>query len=131
MKSTENIRVVIYAKARSHSIANEDLQIKREDLNAQLQSCRDVAAKSGWEVVGEYPDFQTGGDNQTPQFDKLLNRATQKGDFEKVLVFTLDRITRKVCDFHALVDLFEQNGVTIQSTRDNYNRLTSFLPLIL
>ena len=126
----KKIRVAIYARARSLDQKGEDLQTKREDLESQLQKCREVAQKCGWEIIGEYADFQTRGNNGKPQLEELANRAAQKGDFDKVLVFTLDRIGRKLWYYQTMLDHFKQHGATVESTRDNYHRLVSLIPLI-
>ena len=88
----------------------------------QLLALREVAERSGWEVVEEYVDHGVSGAkgrDQRPAFDNLCNDATRRR-FDVVLAWSVDRLGRSLQhlvtflgDLHAQgVDLYlHQQGV--------------------
>ena len=93
-----------------------------QDPETQLLALREVAERSGWEVVEEYVDHGVSGAkgrDQRPAFDNLCNDATRRR-FDVVLAWSVDRLGRSLQhlvtflgDLHAQgVDLYlHQQGV--------------------
>ncbi len=97
--------------------------IERRDsvsIHAQIDQCRRFAA-------GEYQVYQDAGysgkNTRRPQFEKLMaDIATGKVD--TVVSYRLDRITRNIMDFAALLQLFETHGVKYISATEQLDTST-------
>ena len=93
-----------------------------QDPETQLLALREVAERSGWEVVEEYVDHGVSGAkgrDKRPAFDHLCRDATRRR-FDVVLAWSVDRLGRSLQhlvtflgDLHAQgVDLYlHQQGV--------------------
>lgn len=66
----------------------------KQDTINQLTQLRALAAKLGHEVVVEFEDVITGGTSDRPAFNALFDAAERK-EFELVLFWSLDRLTRE------------------------------------
>lgn len=88
-------------------------------VESQLYDLRELAAKKGFEVVGEYRDCGISGRRaRRPGLDALIAHAHQK-KFSVVLVAAFDRVARSVKHFLALMDEFDSLGVVFISRREN------------
>jgi DNA invertase Pin-like site-specific DNA recombinase len=88
-KAGRGLRVVIYARK-----SNED---KVDSIARQLEQCRAYCAANGWVVVGEYIDEDRSGSKRDvirEQFDAMVARAEQQGDYNAVVVLMHSRFTR-------------------------------------
>lgn len=59
----------------------------------QSRACREEAERRGWDVVEEYRDAVSGTLATRPGLDAMIS-AARRGEFEKVVVFDLDRLAR-------------------------------------
>ena len=66
----------------------------------------------GWYPIGERFDDegQSGASVERPGLEKLFAHI-QKGDIQRVIVYRLDRLARKLMDWTRLVQLFERFNV--------------------
>ena len=83
-------RVAIYARVSTDTQTAEN----------QLRELREVAARSGWEVVEEYIDHGISGAkgrDKRPAFDRLFKDATRK-KFSMVVAWSVDRLGRSLQD---------------------------------
>ena len=82
-------------------------------IDRQRDACRKLAQARGWKIVAEYPDNSVSATNGTrPQWTKMLADA-ERGRFDVILAWALDRITRSMKDTERLVDLAEKTGVRV------------------
>lgn len=97
---------MIYARYSSHSQ-------REESIEGQLRECHDFALKNGLTIIGEYCDRALSGktDNR-PQFQKLI-KDSEKGQFEAVIMYTLDRFARNRYDSAIYKAKLKKNGVRV------------------
>lgn len=100
------MNAVIYARYSSHNQ-------REESIEGQLRECHDFAEKNGFTVVNEYCDRAISGktDNR-PMFQKLI-KDSDKGHFEAVIMYTLDRFARNRYDSAIYKAKLKKNGVRV------------------
>lgn len=86
MDNTQVHRVALYAR-----VSTKD---GRQDTENQLVALREFASRSGWAVVDEYVDHETGGTSKRPQFQRMFQDAGKRA-FDLVLFWSLDRLSRE------------------------------------
>lgn len=70
----------------------------KQTVSNQLNDLREVANRSGWEVIDEYLDVGISGSkgrDKRPEFDRLLKDANRK-KFDGILVWSIDRLGRSL-----------------------------------
>ena len=70
----------------------------KQTVSNQLNDLREVANRSGWEVIDEYLDEGVSGSkgrDKRPEFDRLLKDANRK-KFDGILVWSIDRLGRSL-----------------------------------
>jgi DNA invertase Pin-like site-specific DNA recombinase len=98
-------------------------------LHAQRESCLNYVrsqAHEGWIALDdEYNDPAfSGGNLQRPALQRLLHDIGA-GRVDAVVCYRIDRLTRALTDFARLVDVFEQNNISLVSITENFNTATS------
>ncbi|GGF33389.1 resolvase [Youhaiella tibetensis] len=74
------------------------LEAQQRDIKLFLNNYSEVP----WEIVGEYQDVQSGGDDDRPQLRTALEQCRRVG--AELLVAKLDRLSRKVSFIAQLMD---------------------------
>ncbi len=109
-KSTK--RAAIYARVSTNG----------QSTDAQIQQLRDVAERSGWDVVAEFVDHGISGAkgrDQRPAFDQMCQAAVRR-EIDVVMAWSVDRLGRSLqhlvgflSELHAArVDLYlHQQGI--------------------
>lgn len=98
------MKAVIYARYSSHNQ-------REESIEGQLRECKEYAAKNDITIVGEYIDRAISGKtDQRPSFQKMIADSA-KGQFEAVLMYTLDRFARNRYDSAIYKAMLKKNGV--------------------
>lgn len=97
---------------------------KGQDPELQLRELRARGQMSGWEIIGEYVDRGVSGARERrPELDRLM-RDANRGAFEAVAVWKLDRFGRSLRHLvNALAEL-EARGIAFVSLRDNIDLST-------
>ena len=70
----------------------------KQTVSNQLNDLREVANRSGWEVIDQYLDegiSWSKGRDKRPEFDRLLKDANRK-KFDGILVWSVDRLGRSL-----------------------------------
>ena len=70
----------------------------KQTVSNQLNDLREVANRSGWEVIDHYLDEGISGSkgrDKRPEFDRLLKDANRK-KFDGILVWSIDRLGRSL-----------------------------------
>lgn len=118
-----NIRAAIYTRVSTDEQATEgySLQVQEEYL-------RDFAKRQGWDIYltdGKiYTDDMSGYSLERPSLKKLLTDAKLK-KFDIVLIYKIDRFSRKLKDLLNLVDELDNYDVALRSATEPYDTTTS------
>ncbi|MGV0603366.1 recombinase family protein [Mycolicibacterium sp. XJ1904] len=93
----------------------------------QLQSCQELCAQRGYEVIGVAEDLDVSAGSTSP-FDRpqlgdwLTNRL---GEFDVLVVFRMDRIVRRLLDLADLIRWCQTHSVALVSTSEAFLDLTA------
>ncbi len=85
---------------------------------AQLRICMDTAASFAWRVVDHFQD--SGQSSETlarPEMQRLMACVELK-QFEHLVVYSIDRLTRRLTDFARLMELFDGSAVKLTVVTD-------------
>lgn len=90
----------IYARISSDQ-SGEGLGVQR-----QLEDCRNLAAQRGWVVTGEYVDNDVSAysGKTRPSYERMLVDIAE-GRVDAVLVYHLDRLTRRPVELEHFIDV--------------------------
>ena len=106
------VRAVIYARF-SCSAQNEC------SIEGQLKDCHAFAKRCGFLVVGEYIDRALSGrSDDRADFQRMIEDS-RRGEFERVIVWKLDRFARNRYDSAMYKYKLKQNGVSVCSAMEN------------
>lgn len=104
---------VIYAR---FSTKNQ----KETSIDAQINACRKYASENNLKVIKEYIDREKSATTIEKREDlQELIADSAKGEFSKVLVFSLDRFSRNVRDYLNLEHDLKENGVSLYSLQEH------------
>lgn len=109
-----DVKTAIYMRVSTES----------QDLDAQEQAISIFLGQKG--IINEirYSDqAYSGKDTDRPQFKQLLNDIKQ-GNIERLIVWKLDRLSRKLGDLIKLLDEFKEYGVKVISVHENIDMTT-------
>jgi len=108
-------------RARCYLRVSTDEQAKEGfSLAAQEEKCKQFIEFHDWTYDGVYKDDgYSGKDLKRPAMQRLLNDAKQK-EFDILVVYRLDRLTRSVVDLHYLLDLFDKHKIKFKSATEPY-----------
>lgn len=82
----------------------------------QRRDGRALAARRGWTVAGEFVDNDVSATRakRRPAYEDLLD-AIRDGRVKAVIVWDVDRLTRKPAELETFIDLAERHGVQLAS----------------
>lgn len=105
-------RCVIYARFSSHNQTEQSIE-------GQMRDCISYAERNGIKIVGEYIDraISAKTDNR-PRFQQMI-QDSEKGLFDFVLVWKLDRFSRNRYDSATYKTKLRRNGVKVISVMEN------------
>lgn len=100
------MKAVIYARYSSHNQ-------REESIEGQLRECHEFALRNDIVVIDEYIDRALSGktDNR-PSFQQLI-KDSEKGHFDAVIMYTLDRFARNRYDSATYKAKLKRNGVKV------------------
>ena len=108
-------RVVTYSR-----VSTEDQAKHGYSLPSQIEACRKYAEERDWMVVAEISDEGISGATlDRPGLDRIREMA-QAGEIDVVIVYDLDRLSRKAVYQMLLEEELGKNGVTIHYVLGNY-----------
>ena len=100
------MNAVIYARYSSHNQ-------REESIDGQIRECQEFALRNGITIVGEYIDRAlTGKTDNRAAFQKMI-RDSEKGHWEAVIMYTLDRLGRNRYDLAMYKAKLKKNGVRV------------------
>ena len=84
--TVSQFRCALYAR-----VSTKD---KGQEVQNQLTQLREFAARSGWTIVAEFIDHETGKISDREQFQAMFDAASKR-QFDVLLFWSLDRLSRE------------------------------------
>ena len=106
MLKNESKRAVIYKRSSTNS---------EQDLDKQLLECRKYIERENLEEVEIYSDLGT-----KQNLERLIEDS-KLGEFDCVVLYSLDRLSRRVVDILNIIKIFQNNNVTLRTIREDIN----------
>ena len=100
------VKAVIYARYSSHAQ-------REESIEGQLRECRLFAEKNDLVIVGEYIDRALSGKTDNRGDFQRMIKDSDKGTFEAVIVYAIDRFARNRYDSANYKMKLKKNGVKV------------------
>lgn len=101
---------------------SSDAQVENYSIPQQKRAIQSYCKAKGWNLVKMYVDGgYTGANIDRPALQELI--ADIKA-YDLVLVFKLDRLSRKQKDTLELIEIFEKNGTKFASISENFDTST-------
>jgi DNA invertase Pin-like site-specific DNA recombinase len=109
------MRVVKYQRVSTN---NQDVENQTDSIDKQIQLL-------DWNCVGEYKEVESGmkSKNHRPQLRKLLTDSRRRM-FDRVIVYSLDRLGRSVVDVINTINELEEVGVNIFVVKNSIDTST-------
>jgi DNA invertase Pin-like site-specific DNA recombinase len=103
-------RAAIYVRISSDP-SGERLGVAR-----QLSACEAKATAMGWTIAGVYEDndVSASGTKPRPRYEQMLTDLRER-KIDAVVVWDLDRLTRRPVEIEAFIDLADRYGVALAS----------------
>ena len=113
-------KVAIYCRVSTIEQAEEGFSI-----DSQYHNIKEYCKNQGHEIYNLYEDRGISGKNikNRPGIKQLLEDAT-KNKFDLVVVWKLNRISRKLLDILNIVDLLNKHNIAFRSLTENFERET-------
>ena len=110
------MRVVKYQRV---STTHQDVENQTQSLDIQIE-------RLDWECVGEYKEVESGmkSKDHRPQLRRLL-RDSRLRRFDRVIVYSLDRLGRSVVDVINTMNELEEVGVNVFVVKNSIDTSTS------
>lgn len=101
---------------------------KGESIGNQIELCKDyVRSMFGEDYVGRCVVFEdegfSGGNLKRPGFQQMMD-GVRKHQFQAIVVYRLDRISRNISDFTGLIDELTKLDVSFVSIREQFDTST-------
>jgi site-specific DNA recombinase len=88
-----------------------------------------VATRPGWTLAATYTDDASGATTRRPGLQQAL-RAARAGRFDVLLVYRVDRFSRRLSDLLDLLAELENAGVAFASATEPFDTSTSIVQLL-
>ncbi len=112
-KNSQNPKAAIYSRVSTEEQAREGLSIE-----AQAERCKNFCNARGWEIFKIYKDagFSAGTLNR-PAMELLLRDAAEK-KFDIILVYKIDRFSRKLKDLIIILEDLKNKNINFSSVTE-------------
>ncbi len=116
----ENKKVAIYARVSTVEQAEEGYSIDEQE-----RLLKEYCDKHNLEVYKTYSDRGISGKDikHRPELKQML-KDSEENKFDMVLVWKINRLSRKLADVLKMVELFEKNNVTFKSYSEPFETNT-------
>ena len=108
------MRVVKYQRV---STSKQDYENQTKALDKQIELL-------GWDCVGEYKEVVSGVKDTRPQLQKMIEDARLR-KFDRVIVFALDRLGRKIVQVVNTIHSLEECGVHLFVVKESVDTSNS------
>jgi site-specific DNA recombinase len=104
--------------AAIYSRISSDPEHDQRGVTRQLQDCRDLAARRGWQVTGEYVDDDASAwsGKPRPRYQELL-ADIGAGLIQIVIAWHTDRLHRSPRELEDFIDLIERQKVAVETVK--------------
>jgi len=111
--SAQKLRVAIYSRVSTEEQAKEGLSVE-----AQIDKCTSFCQARDWEIFKVYRDagFSAGSLNR-PALELLLRDANEK-KFDIILVYKIDRFSRKLKDLIMILEDLKEKSINFTSVTE-------------
>ena len=101
------------------------ISTNHQDLENQTQSIDTQIERLGWDCIGEYKEIESGMKSRDtrPQLRRLL-RDSRLRLFDRVIVYSLDRLGRSVVDVINTINELEEVGVNVFIVKNSIDTST-------
>jgi site-specific DNA recombinase len=82
-------------------------------VERQRQDCERLCAERGWTVARVFTENDTSATNGTRRNYAEMLRVVETGEADVIVAWHVDRLTRKLTELEALIELAERTGVKI------------------
>jgi site-specific DNA recombinase len=119
-----SIEKQVHYSAVTYARVSTDDQVQGFSLDQQIETCRHFIQQRGWRPVWIYrEEGQSGATLERKQLDRLLTHA-EKGLFNIVVVYRLDRISRSNLDSQILKEFFQGLDISLVSATEPFDMST-------
>lgn len=102
---------------------SSDAQVENYSIPQQKKAIESYCKAKGWELIKIYCDGGfTGANMNRPALQELLKNIDL---YDMVLVFKLDRLSRKQKDTLELIEVFSEHNTKFASIRENFDTSTA------
>ena len=108
-------KAAIYAR-----VSTDEQAAKGYSLPTQLEACRKYAKEKGMVVVGEFSDDVSGAELNRPKLDEM-RELIQRDSIRAVVVYDLDRLSRKAIHQLLLEEEFAKRGAQVHYVLGQYD----------
>lgn len=108
------MNVVIYARYSSHN-QNE------QSIEGQIAECQKFCKRNNFNVIDTYIDRAKSGTKDDRENFQLMLKDSEKGTFNGIVVYQLDRFSRNRYDSAINKAKLKKNNVRVMSARENIN----------
>ena len=108
------MRVVKYQRV---STSKQDYENQTNSLDKQIELL-------GWDCVGQYKEVVSGVKDSRPQLQKMIEDARLR-KFDRVIVFALDRLGRKIVQVVNTIHSLEECGVHLFIVKESVDTSNS------
>jgi len=112
------LRIATYTR-RSTDEENQPFTIEAQD--SKLDSYAN--SQDGWSIVAKFSDDASGASVNRPGLQRAL-AAAKAGKFDVLLVYRVDRFSRRIRDLVWLLDELDQTGVVFRSATEPFDTST-------
>jgi len=114
-------RAIGYCRVSTHEQADKGLSLKN-----QAEKIRQYCKLKDIELVETIEDAGESAKNLDRPGMQQIIKGCSGGEFDIVVIYKLDRLTRKVRDLGYLIeDIFERNGVQFASLKESFDTSTA------
>ncbi|MEN2381694.1 recombinase family protein [Staphylococcus warneri] len=118
------MKVAIYTR-----VSSQEQALHGHSIHEQKRKLISFCEINDWEQYEVFTDAGfSGGSTKRPALQKLFNRLDQ---FDLVLVYKLDRLTRNVRDLLEMLEHFEKHNVSFKSATEVFDTTTAIGKLFI
>ena len=112
-------------RARIYTRVSTDEQVEGYSIEVQDERCRAYILSQGWTVEGVTSDEgYSGFYDDRPGLVHILKLAADR-QFDVIVVYKIDRFSRKLQDLLNIADLLEKTSVALKSVTEPFDTITS------
>ena len=112
----KQVRAAIYVRVSTEEQAQSGYSIP-----AQIEKLQSLAKSLDWELLPSYvDDGYSGKDLERPAVKRLLEDGRKKR-FDLIILYKLDRLSRRLSDLVSLGELFERIGIGLRSLTEPFD----------